>query len=190
MKIGDGVRTIEIDAPVSSYEQAVEGARQLTDGWQNTVHHRAAGDGDECCRTWHLRLSQGEYLIEIRSPGICRTSGSYRQLDNVICFDEQQQIGDPGIHAEQATGGPSDHSIVETVHQGEELRGRQGFGFNELYTLMWRAGVDPLPKALDVVIQRLMQDQRVERGEKGYFLKFLGRARVENELPLTAKDVA
>ena len=79
--------------------------------------------------------------------------------------------------------------MLVAAHKGEQLLGRQGFTYNELYTLLWRAGVDPLPKAIDVVVQRLIQDQKMDKGEGGYFMKFLGQSRVEKELP-SSKDGA
>jgi hypothetical protein len=78
--------------------------------------------------------------------------------------------------------------ILVAVHKGEQLLGRQGFSYNEIYTLLWRAGVEPLPKAIDVVIQRMVQDQKVDKGDAGYFMKFLGQSRVENELPASPKS--
>jgi hypothetical protein len=72
------------------------------------------------------------------------------------------------------------------IVKGEQILNRRGFGFNEIYTLMWLAGVKDLPKALDVVLARLIREQMIVREENGFAAKFIGRNRVEHELPASA----
>lgn len=191
VRIGDGIRTIEIDAPVSSYDQAVEGARQLTEGWQSVAPQASAtAPAASVAEPPTLASRKESARSKPSKPGTSAGRpgriGSFEPQRDLI--NEEQQIAIRQFMQGKRPVDQSDQVIV-AMYQGEELLGRQGFSFNDIYTLMWRAGVDPLPKALDVVVQRLMQDQRVERGENGYFLKFLGRVRVENELPMAAKDV-
>ncbi len=81
------------------------------------------------------------------------------------------------------TAEQSDQVLVAIV-KGEQLLGRRGFSFNEIYTLLWLSGVRDLTKALDVVLQRLLKEQMVVREAGGFAAKFLGRNRVERYLPL------
>jgi hypothetical protein len=95
---------------------------------------------------------------------------------------EEQEIELRKFYAEKAPTEQS-HQVIVALVKGEQLLGRRGLGYNEIYTLMWLAGVKDLPKALDVVILRLMQEQMVVREEGGFAAKFIGRNFVEQELP-------
>ena len=75
------------------------------------------------------------------------------------------------------------HQVLVAVVKGEELLGRRGFSYNEIYTLMWLGGVKDLPKAIDVVLSRLVQDQMIVREDNGFAAKFVGRNFVGQELP-------
>jgi len=73
------------------------------------------------------------------------------------------------------------------MYKGEELLGRKGFQYNEIYTLMWLAGVKDLPKALDQVLRTMMAEQLITKEEAGFVVKFVGRQFIDTKLP-TLKD--
>lgn len=113
--------------------------------------------------------------------------GSFEPIRDLLTEAQHKEI-----YAYMQEKAPSDQEdqILVAVHKGEQLLGRQGFTYNEIYTLLWRAGIEPLPKAIDVVVQRLIQTQRMDKGDSGYFMKFLGQSRVDKELPLSTRDAA
>lgn len=75
------------------------------------------------------------------------------------------------------------HQVAVAMMKGEEILSRQGFDFNEIYTLMRLGGIKPLPKALDVVLGRMATDNWVSKDGKFYSLKFVGRDFIDENLP-------
>lgn len=183
---------IEIDSPVENYAEAVAGARELTQG----LFARATAAAVPAAASGDVGVQTGPSSPERVKARTIRGTSSTARHGRIGSFEPQRDLltEDQQIALRQFVEmkRPSEQSdqVLVAMHRGEELLGRQGFSYNEIYTLMWRAGVDPLPKALDVVIQKLMQEQRIERGENGYFLKFLGRSRVDKELPQAGKEGA
>lgn len=177
---------IEIDAPVESYDQAVAGARSLTEGWRvprngpttgNTGAQNSFASPPAPVERERVKTRNSKSSSSGARPG---RIGSFEPQKDLLSEDQQIAIRQ---FAQKKRPVDQGDQVLVAMLQGEALLSRQGLSYNEIYTLMWRAGFDPLPKALDVVIQKLMQEQRVERGENGYFLKFLGQSRVENDLP-------
>lgn len=75
------------------------------------------------------------------------------------------------------------HQVATAMMKGEELLQRQGFEYNEIYTLMHLGGIKPLPKAIDVVLGKLVGENWVVRDGKSFSLKFVGRDFVTENLP-------
>lgn len=75
------------------------------------------------------------------------------------------------------------HQVAVAMMKGEELLQRQGFEYNEIYTLMHLGGIKPLPKAIDVVLGKLVGENWVVRDGKSFSLKFVGRDFVTENLP-------
>ncbi|WP_157072326.1 hypothetical protein [Brevundimonas bacteroides] len=75
------------------------------------------------------------------------------------------------------------HQVAVAMMKGEELLGRPGFDYNEIYTLMRLGGIKPLPKALDVVLGRMATDNWVAKEGKLFSMKFVGRDFVDENLP-------
>lgn len=75
------------------------------------------------------------------------------------------------------------HQVAVAMMKGEELLGRQGLEYNEIYTLMHLGGIKPLPKALDVVLGKLAGENWVTREGKSFSMKFVGRDFVTENLP-------
>lgn len=75
------------------------------------------------------------------------------------------------------------HQVAVAMMKGEEILGRPGFEYNEIYTLMRLGGIKPLPKALDVVLGRMATDNWVSKDGKLFSMKFVGRDFVDENLP-------
>lgn len=184
--------TIELEAPASSFDQAIEKTKELTSSLDLRRADSSASDVGKQSPDKTRRAndvagatpsgSEKSRAKSVKSGSGARTGrlGSFTP-DNDLLTEEQQRA----IREFRTSKAPADmhEEALVALHQGEHLLSRQGFGFNEIYTLMWRAGTSPLPKALDEVMRQLALQQLVERNEQGYFLKFMGRERVERELP-------
>lgn len=191
LKIDVNTGTIELDAPVDSFEHAIAKTKELTDsldlrrGNQPNVvqapEKQTVADSPPANTVGSQReRSRGRSSKASASTGRSGRLGSFKPVHDLL--SEEQQVEIRRFMEEKRPEEQAD-KVQVAIFKGEELLERQGFNYNEVYTLLWRAGVDPLPKAVDVVIQKLMQEQMVEKGEHGFFLKFLGRNRVEKELP-------
>lgn len=190
---------IELDAPPGDFDHAVLKTKELAASFQfgektmmtspspkvetsvdalvSSTNGTVAGKSREKMRSAGAKSSVGR-------PG---RLGSFDPIRELLTEDQHKQL-----HAYVQQKAPTDQEdqVLVVTHKGEQLLGRQGFTYNEIYTLLWRAGVDPMPKAIDVVIQRLMQDQKMDRGDNGYFMKFIGQSRVDKDLPASPKDAA
>jgi hypothetical protein len=194
---------LELDAPPAEFESAIQKTKELASslhlGAMSAVavesppasvmppvdptrsENRQAGtnakprDG--------VRTSGAKASSALRSGRL----GSFEPIRDLLTDEQHKEIY---AFMQQKAPAEQEDQVLVAVYKGEQLLGRQGFSYNEIYTLLWRAGIDPLPKAIDVVVQRLIRDQRLDKGSAGYFMKFLGQSRVEKELPLTANQAA
>lgn len=191
--------TLELDCPPGEFDSAIQKTKDLAASLQfgekgvamaSPVNDGggAAGAATETQPSASLRKTKEK----VRSSGAKSSTGRPGRIGS---FDPIRDLLSEAQHKEiyayMQTKAPADQEdqLLVAAHKGEQLLSRQGFTYNELYTLLWRAGVDPLPKAIDVVLQRLIQDQKMDKGDGGYFMKFLGQSRVEKELPASSKDV-
>ena len=192
--------TVELEAPTGEFDLAIQKTKELASSLQ--LGEKVAASAQETpVANIHTSVSSqpegGRAPVKnrerTRNPsGKTSTAragrlGSFDPIRDLLTDAQHKEL-----HAYMQAKGPTDQEdqVLVAVHKGEQLLGRQGFSYNEIYTLLWRAGVDPLPKAIDVVLQRLMQGQKMDRGEAGYFMKFIGQSRVEKELPSSSKDAA
>ena len=125
-------------------------------------------------------------MSKFRKPGKGASSaragriGSFAEVKNLL--SEPQQIQLREYFALKRPVEQSDEVLVAML-KGEELLNRKGFDYNEIYTLIWLAGVKELPKALDVVLGRMQKEHHVTKDDDGFSVKFVGRQRVETDLP-------
>jgi hypothetical protein len=193
--------TLELDCPSGEFDSAIQKTKDFAASLQfgekgaamaQQVNDGAAGSamGSQLSASQVMKAKSKE---KVRNSGAKSSTGRAGRLGS---FDPIRDLLSEAQHKEiyayMQAKAPADQEdqILVAAHKGEQLLGRQGFTYNELYTLLWRAGVDPLPKAIDVVVQRLIQDQKMDKGDTGYFMKFLGQSRVEKELPPSSKDAA
>jgi len=72
--------------------------------------------------------------------------------------------------------------VAVAMYKGEQLTGRKGFSYNEIYSLLHLSGVRELPKALDVLMPKLLNLQWVVKEGSNFALKFVGRDFVDQKL--------
>lgn len=184
---------IEIDAPAESFQDAIAQTKDLTASLDfaaaleaptisaPTLSELPAASAQSPATQLPTKQSPSK-----KSKGLKASSarpgriGSFEEVRGLLT--EPQEIDLRSFFAAKA---PSEqtHQVIVAIVKGEELLGRKGFSYNEIYTLMWLGGVKDLPKAVDVVLGKLMQEQMVVRDEAGFAAKFIGRNFVEQELP-------
>lgn len=182
--LGSG-RTFELDAPRDDFHQALQNTRELI----GPIDFNSAGPSapppvtvtvpaEPSRPTRRARLNKtGAPSSSAARPG---RIGSFDPIRDLLTEKQHQEL-----HSFVKEKVPADQSdqVLVTTYMGQQLLGRAGFSYNEIYTMLWRANIEPLPKALDVVVQRLMQEQLMDKGEAGFYVKFLGQQRVERGLP-------
>jgi hypothetical protein len=198
LKIDLKTRTIELDAPPADFEGAIQKAKELADMLHlgempatpaedaplpipdpdaNRPENRQPGPKPR----EGVRASSAKTSSTLRAGRL----GSFAPVRDLLTDEQHKEIY---AFVQKKAPIEQEDQVLVAVYKGEKLLNRQGFSYNEIYTLLWRAGVDPLPKAIDVVIQRLMREQRLDKGATGFFTKFLGQSRVEKELPVSTNQ--
>ena len=192
LKIDLSSGTIELDAPADSFDQAIEKTRELAAtldlrGQLARSEKVAPGAAVEQNPARDLTPPPAPVTATRARSKSAKSSGaragrigSFEEIHGML--SEAQEIELRAFMEEKAPAEQPDQVLVAMV-KGEQLLNRKGFSFNEIYTLIWLSGVKDLPKALDVVLQRLIKDQMVVRETDGYAAKFVGRNRVERDLP-------
>jgi hypothetical protein len=200
LNVFDG--TIEIDASSADFQVAVDKAKELAVATQlgsrphtspapetpNTLapaNHQppAPSAGDSAPAP--SKASAGD-----RKPKAARSSGGSQSRPGRIGSFEPVKFGLSEADERALRDFVKEKAPVEQGHQvavammkGEEILGRQGLEYNEIYTLMHLGGIKPLPKAIDVVLGKLAGENWVVREGKTFSLKFVGRDFVTEKLP-------
>jgi hypothetical protein len=193
LKIDLATGTIELDAPASSFNEAIEKTKELA-ATLDLKNRRSTPQSSE--QTTGSTVSTGASANEAVTPppsparatrakngkssGRVGRLGSYEPIAKLLT--EEQEIELRAFFTEKSPSEQSDRALVAML-KGEHLLGRKGFTYNEIYTLMWLGGVKDLPKALDVVLGKMIQEQTIIKEGAGFSTKFIGRNRVENDLP-------
>lgn len=185
---------IELSAPPSEFEKAAENAKILVEGLVKHVKTspsddpttplgkkqgvadpgsqkaHAAGEGPSTKKSGRSRNSSGR-------PG---RIGSFVPVD--FAMDEEKERALLAFYREKAPVEQAE-KVAVAIYKGSELLGRSGFDYNEIYTLMRLGGEKALPKALDVVVSRMVNDNWATREHEGVALKFPAKDHVEQNLP-------
>jgi hypothetical protein len=190
LKIDLTTGTIELVAPAENFNEAIEKTKELAATLDLQAGARPKPHGVSPPPPSEAPLGNGgeQASAQVNRPRAkpgksgARVGrlGSYEPVPQLLT--DEQQMALMTFMSEKAPVDQADRALVAMV-KGEELLGRRGFVYNEIYTLMWLGGVKDLPKALDVVLGKMIQDQWVIREGAGFAVKFIGRNRVENELP-------
>lgn len=186
LKIDLSTGTIELDSPAASFNEAIEKTKELAatldlQGKAPLVSPRTSPPPESASSTNESQQPNSRARTRaVRSGARAGRIGSYEPVADLLTEDQEIELR--AFMAEKAPAEQSDRVLVAMV-KGEQLLGRKGLIYNEIYTLMWLGGVKDLPKALDVVLGNMIQNQFVVRDGPGFTVKFVGRNRVDNDLP-------
>ena len=176
---------VEIDCPLEEFEGVVSRVKELMG---------ASGEA----RTKQPNLSSSEEAAKAvrQDPSAATTNdkrggqsrqkggssgrpgriGSFEPVN--LGFSEQQER-ELREFFEQKKPTEQVDQVACAMYKGEDLLQRKAFSFNEIYTIMKLAGVKPLPKAIDVVLGRMISDNWAVKEGSGFSTKFVGRDHVE-----------
>lgn len=115
------------------------------------------------------------------SSGRAGRIGSFEPVAFDLSEDREREL-----HEFYGSKNPKSQSdkVACAMYKAEQVLGRKGLSYNEIYTAMRLSGERDLPKALDVLIARMIDDNWVSREAEGFALKFLARDYVEQKLPV------
>jgi hypothetical protein len=186
LKIDLSTGVIEIDSPAEKFQSAVDKAKELLGQIPSSLSRpaRAPVVGDDA--------RPSSTAVEPERPknrSVRTTGGSQGRAGRLGSFEPVEMGLDEGQERElrsfMQTKNPTEHAeqVAVALYKGEQLTGRRGFGYNEIYSLLRLAGIRDLPKALDVTIGKMVDLQWVVRdGPQMFALKFVGRDHVEHKL--------
>jgi hypothetical protein len=192
LKIDISTGTIELNAPAENFDQAIEKTKELTatldlkgsaaSGQPRAGNDPATSAGENISPT--QTRSGAKARPKGKSGDRAGRLGSFEMVDGLLSESEEIALRDYFL-----SKAPQDQTdkVLVAINKGEELLARKGFTYNEIYMLMWLGGIKDLPKALDVLLLRLLQDQMIVRENGGFAMKFIGRNYVDNNLPKQAK---
>lgn len=191
LKIDLSTGTIELNAPAESFNEAIERTKELAAALDlqgrsapmpapTQPATNAAATDTAVANGAAAHVSARPRARTGKSGARAGRIGSYEPISGLM--SEAQEIELRAFMAEKSPTEQADRVLVAMV-KGEELLGRKALIYNEIYTLMWLGGIKDLPKALDVVLGNMIQNQFVVREGAGFTVKFVGRNRVENDLP-------
>lgn len=117
------------------------------------------------------------------SSGRTGRIGSFEKVEFGLSEDQERAIFDFYSTRRPIEQG---QQVAVAMYIGSKVLNRPSFDYNEIYTLLHLGGERELPKALDVVIGRLLKDNWVARDGRAFTLKFQARDFVEKLSPSPA----
>ncbi|MGN6534548.1 MAG: hypothetical protein ACTHKQ_02295 [Mesorhizobium sp.] len=186
LKIDLSTGMIEIDSPAEKFQSAVDKAKELLGQIPSSPPQLArepavASDSKSTSTPGEAqRVKNRSVRTSGGSQGRTGRLGSFEPVE--MGLDESQERE---LRSFMQTKNPSEQAeqVAAALYKGEQLTGRKGFGYNEIYSLLRLAGIRDLPKALDVIIGKMIDIQWVVRdGPQMFALKFVGRDYVEHKL--------
>lgn len=187
LKIDLSAGTIEIDAPAEEFHQTVDKAKELLGRMPPSAPNiPSSPPAAEKAKTSEPSASGGQ---RPRGRANRAAGGSQGRTGRLGSFEPVQlglseaQERDLRSFMEEKNPTEQAEQVAVALYKGEQLLERRGFGYNEIYTLLHLSGIRELPKALDVILGRMIDSQWVVRDGQGVFaLKFVGRDHVEQKL--------
>lgn len=185
LKIDLSTGVIEIDSPAEKFHSAVDKAKELLGQIPSSAPQlpRAPVVASDAMPTNTSNADRP------KSRSVRTTGGSQGRAGRLGSFEPVEMSLDESQERElrsfMQAKNPTDHAeqVAVALYKGEQLTGRKGFGYNEIYSLLRLAGIRNLPKALDVLIGKMVDMQWVVKdGPQMFALKFVGRDHVENKL--------
>lgn len=186
LKIDLSTGVIEIDSPAEKFQGAVDKAKELLGQIPSPPRQLArepatANDSKSTNTTVEAqRVKNRSVRTSGGSQGRAGRLGSFEPVE--MGLDESQERE---LRSFMQTKNPTEQpeQVAVALYKGEQLTGRKGFGYNEIYSLLRLAGIRDLPKALDVIMGKMVDIQWVVRdGPQMFALKFVGRDHVEHKL--------
>jgi hypothetical protein len=177
---------IELDAPAEGFDQAIAQTMELAGRLDFKAAPSAQQDlppADPPSLEPKSAAIPSSFTPKTRSRSAGGSAGrpgrigSFEEVRGLLAEPQEKELR---TFFADKTPTEQGHQVLVAMVKGEELLGRRGFSYNEIYTLMRLGGVKPLPKAIDVVLSRMAQDQLVTREAGGFAAKFLGRELVES----------
>jgi len=190
LKIDVSTGVIEIDAAAEDFAQATEKTAELMRSVSFSPRPKPNASDDTATPAEPAKPPVSPPTSEKAKP---RTKGgSSGRVGRLGSFEpvklgltEEQERALRAFMAEKKAVEQPDQ-IAVAMFKGAELLGRTAFGYNEIYTLLKDSGVRDLPKALDVVLSRMIDSAWVVKDGQQFSLKFIGRDHVEQRLPPSA----
>lgn len=187
LKINLSAGTIEIDAPADEFQRTVDKAKELlghippsapsvappTPAAEKTAPRNSGVSGGERPRGRANKAAGG-------SQGRAGRLGSFEPVQLGLSETQERELRS---FMEEKSPTEQAEQVAIALYKGEKVLDRKSFGYNEIYTLLRLSGIRELPKALDVILARMIDAQWVVREGQGMFaLKFVGRDHVEQKL--------
>jgi hypothetical protein len=188
---------IEIDAPVANFSEVAEHAKVLLGiakselplvrerafeakrtGVEDTPLHSSASSAEGAAVTAERRAKAGR--SSGGSSGRPGRIGSFEPVELSLTESQERSLRD---YFKAKAPEEQLHQVAVAIAKGEEILGRKGLEYNEIYTLMKLGGVKTLPQAIDVVIGKMVSDNWATKDGKKYSMKFVGREYIEENLP-------
>jgi hypothetical protein len=199
LEIDVNTGTIKLRAPPEAFDSALSRTMELVAALDLTGRRRVAMAPAEiapAAAAQSVSSAPAAASERTRSRARAGTGDSSNRPGRIGSFDvvkhlltEPQEMELRAFFAEKAPIEQGDQIIV-ALYKGEQLLNRKDLSYNEIYTLMWLGGIKELPKALDVALARLADDQKVIREKNAFSTKFVGRQYVEESLPRKTEKAA
>jgi len=185
---------LELDAPENRFDAAIEKAKELLGSMPPAGGGSAARNNAQKEEQATLETEASEDVANAvrptreavktrsksgRSSGRPGRIGSFEVVDFGLT-----EANERGLRRFMELAEPKDQGAMVAVamYASEKIFGKSEFNYNEVYSLLRLSGIKALPKALDVLISRLVEMQWVARDGLNFKLKFIGRDFVEGLL--------
>jgi hypothetical protein len=188
LKIDLSNGSLEIDAPEGSFDRAVERARDLLGAMPQGIKPQQTAGAPAATSIAETITQPDAKQIEKAKNRTGRGAtasaarpgrlGSFEPVDLGLGETKEREL-----RSFMEAKAPSEQveQVATAMYKGEQLLDRKGFTYNEIYTLLRLSG-SKLPKALDVVLGRMLESQWTIREGQLFSLKFVGRDHVEQNL--------
>jgi hypothetical protein len=178
---------IRIVAPPEHFApaaKAIEGIMALRTKAVESVPSKSGVIGGTASSEEHSRASKDRVGRTAKSSGgssgRAGRIGSFEPVAFGLSEDQERELHD--FYGSKNPKSQPD-KVACAMYKAEQVLGRKGLSYNEIYTALRLSGEKELPKALDVLLARMIDENLVSREQDGFALKFLARDYVEQKLP-------
>lgn len=187
--------TVEVGSPPEHFQEVMAGVKEVLEIGKTlplapsaATEEEPRGRQDTSASPKDAERSNSDSATSRRprqaggSSGRPGRIGSFEPVDLGLKEEQERRL-----HKFYAEKKPKEqpHQVAVSMYQGEKILNRKAFSYNEIYTLLRSSGEKDLPKALDVVVAKMLKDNWVTKEKDGVSLKFVARDFVEKSLPPT-----